>query len=74
MKGQPKMITGDALRDGLKQVVKRPFRLVPYFDPGVWGGQWMKKVCGLNPKQKNYAWSFDSEETIKVVKSYVRQR
>ena len=53
------MITGDALRDGLKQVVKRPFRLVPYFDPGVWGGQWMKEHCGLDPKEDNYAWSFD---------------
>ena len=55
----PKMITGDALRGGLKQVVKRPFRLVPYFDPGVWGGQWMKEHCGLDPKKDNYAWSFD---------------
>lgn len=56
---QPKMITGNAFRNGLKQAVQRPFRLVPYFDPGVWGGQWMKKVCGLDPKEDNYAWSFD---------------
>lgn len=55
----PKMITGIALREGLKQMTTQPFRLVPYFDPGVWGGQWMKKVCGLDPKEKNYAWSFD---------------
>ena len=59
IKGHPKMITGEALREGLKQIVKRPFRLVPYFDPGVWGGQWMKQHCGLDPKEKNYAWSFD---------------
>ncbi|WP_028042816.1 class I mannose-6-phosphate isomerase [Candidatus Stoquefichus massiliensis] len=59
MKNQPKMITGNALREGLKQIVKQPFRLVPYFDPGVWGGQWMKEVCGLNQNEKNYAWSFD---------------
>lgn len=56
---QPKMLTGEALRSGLKQVVKRPFRLVPYFDPGVWGGQWMKEVCGLDQSQDNFAWSFD---------------
>lgn len=31
----------------------------PYFDPGVWGGQWMKEVCHLNPDKENYAWSFD---------------
>ena len=43
----------------LDQEVSGPFRLVPYFDPGVWGGQWMKKVCGLDPSAPNYAWSFD---------------
>lgn len=55
----PKMITGEALLNGLQQVVKRPFRLVPYFDPGVWGGQWMKKKFDLDPSKKNFAWSFD---------------
>lgn len=55
----PKMVSGEAFREGLKQVCRQPFRLVPYFDPGVWGGQWMKQHCGLNPHQKNYAWSFD---------------
>ena len=57
--GSPKLTTGDAVRDGLRQVASRPFRLVPYFDPGVWGGQWMKEVCGLDPSADNYAWSFD---------------
>lgn len=55
----PKMVSGEAFREGLKQISKRPFRLVPYFDPGVWGGQWMKEVCDLDPKEENYAWSFD---------------
>ncbi len=54
-----KMVTGKALREGLKQIAKGPFRLVPYFDPGVWGGQWMKKHCGLDESEDNYAWSFD---------------
>lgn len=57
--GDIKMVSGEALRQGLKQVVNRPFRLVPYFDPGVWGGQWMKEHCDLDPKEDNYAWSFD---------------
>lgn len=57
--GTPKLATGDAVRDGLRAVARGPFRLVPYFDPGVWGGQWMKKVCGLDPAASNYAWSFD---------------
>ena len=32
---------------------------MPYFDPGVWGGQWMKEKFDLDPSKKNYAWSFD---------------
>lgn len=59
VEGAPKMVTGQALTEGLKQTVKRPFRLVPYFDPGVWGGQWMKDVCGLDKTKENFAWSFD---------------
>jgi mannose-6-phosphate isomerase class I len=58
-KDNPKMITGDAFRAGLEQFSKQPFRLVPYFAPEVWGGQWMKKVCGLDPDEINYAWAFD---------------
>lgn len=55
----PKMVAGSAARAGLHQIARRPFRLKPYFDPGVWGGQWMKRVCGLNPETPNYAWAFD---------------
>lgn len=59
IKNNPKMVEADGLRKALKDLAKKPFRLVPYFDPGVWGGQWMKEVCKLDPKEKNYAWSFD---------------
>ena len=55
----PNMVCGEGLRAGLRKLTGQPFRTVPYFDPGVWGGQWMKEVCGLDPKEKNYAWSFD---------------
>lgn len=55
----PKMITGKAFTHALKLAANQPFRLVPFFDPGVWGGQWMKDVCGLDPDMPNYAWSFD---------------
>lgn len=57
--GQPKMITGEAFRGALVQVSEEPFRVKPYFDPGVWGGQWMKEVFGLDQGADNYAWSFD---------------
>ena len=46
--GNPKMVIGEGFREGLKQMTKRPFRLVPYFDPGVWCVQWMKEVCNLD--------------------------
>jgi mannose-6-phosphate isomerase class I len=55
----PKMVTGNALNKAYEQAVSQPFRLVPFFDPGPWGGQWMKKYCNLDPSQKNYAWCFD---------------
>ena len=58
-KGEPVMAPGDGVRTGLRQLTLQPFRTVPYFDPGVWGGQWMKEVCGLSQDKPNYAWSFD---------------
>lgn len=58
-KEKPLMAPGQAVRDGLRQLTEQPFRTVPYFDPGVWGGQWMKEVCGLDREAENFAWSFD---------------
>lgn len=58
-KDDPKLLRGDVFRAGLKQTVSGPFRVTPYFDPGVWGGQWMKEVCDLDRSKENYAWSFD---------------
>jgi mannose-6-phosphate isomerase class I len=59
IKDEPRMIAARTLLDGLTALSKTPFRLVPYFDPGPWGGQWMKKVCGLDASKPNYAWAFD---------------
>lgn len=58
-KGSPVMFTGNAFRYALSHLSSRPFRLVPFFDSGVWGGQWMKKVLGLDEGEPNYAWCFD---------------
>ena len=57
--GHPKMITGDAFRRALDITSREPFRMEPYFDPGVWGGHWMQENFGLDPNEKNFAWSFD---------------
>ncbi|MGN1328096.1 MAG: class I mannose-6-phosphate isomerase [Eubacterium sp.] len=55
----PKMVSKENYDNALEKAVQTPFRVVPYFDPGVWGGQWMKEVCGLDKSQKNFAWCFD---------------
>jgi hypothetical protein len=55
----PKLITGRALRQGLHKVAHHPFRVVPYFDPGPWGGHWMEEVCDLPKDLPNHAWCFD---------------
>jgi mannose-6-phosphate isomerase class I len=56
---RPKMSTGEAFRTGLRCARNRPFRVVPFFDPGPWGGQWMREVCDLPEGPPNYAWCFD---------------
>ena len=55
----PKLIGGDAFRAALRQTAQQPFRVVPYFDPGPWGGHWMEEVCGLPRDVPNHAWCFD---------------
>ncbi len=56
----PKMISGESFRDGLRFAVTRPFRVVPFFDPGPWGGHWMERVCNLpDDGAPNHAWCFD---------------
>jgi mannose-6-phosphate isomerase class I len=56
---EPKLAEGDAVRRGLRHAVTRPFRVVPFFDPAPWGGQWMKEVFDLQSDAPNYGWCFD---------------
>jgi len=55
----PKMVAGRAITEGLHQTLRRPFSLVPFFDPGPWGGQWMKARFGLDKEALNYGWCFN---------------
>lgn len=57
--GIPKMIDRKTFFDGIERTVKAPFRVVPFFDPAPWGGQWMKEVCNLDKSKDNYGWCFD---------------
>ncbi len=55
----PKLVPGATHLAALEAAVSRPFRVVPFFDPGPWGGQWMREVCQLPDGPINYAWCFD---------------
>jgi mannose-6-phosphate isomerase class I len=55
----PLLVTTSDYMEALSKVVRQPFSLVPFFDPGPWGGQWMKEVCDLDKDEENYAWCFN---------------
>lgn len=57
--GSPKMIDRETFFHGINKTVEAPFRVVPFFDPAPWGGQWMKDVCDLNRNVDNFGWCFD---------------
>ena len=55
----PKLVGGMELRRALGRIARQPFRVRPFFDPGPWGGQWMKRHFHLPTSEDNYAWGFD---------------
>jgi mannose-6-phosphate isomerase class I len=57
---EPAMLSGDDFRAGLARAARTWFRVRPWFEPGPWGGQWMKqRFPGLAPDAPNLAWSFE---------------
>ncbi len=53
-------MSGDDFRRALDEMLVQPLRARPWFEAGIWGGNWMKeKIKNLEQEEVNYAWSFE---------------
>lgn len=56
---EPVWLPVATLKEVLRKAAKQPFRVKPFFAPGIWGGQYLKKLCDLSEEWVNCAWSFE---------------
>lgn len=66
---RPILVTVPMLRRLLASTAQQPFRVKPFFAPGIWGGQYLKELCDLPKDWNNCAWGFEPiapENTILI--------
>jgi len=56
---KPILISKSLLHKTAAALACLPFRLKPMYEPGPWGGQWLKKMRKLPTNWINCAWSFE---------------
>ncbi|MDH3251241.1 MAG: class I mannose-6-phosphate isomerase [Ignavibacteria bacterium] len=57
---EPVFMDGSQFRRALDDMATSCFRVRPWFEPGPWGGQWIKShVPQVAREVPNYAWSFE---------------
>lgn len=57
---EPTAMNGADFRDTLETMARNCFRVRPWFEPGPWGGQWIKaRIPRIATEVPNYAWSFE---------------
>jgi hypothetical protein len=55
----PHFVDGGPLRASLEALSVAPFRTRPTFQPGSWGGQWLRRRLGVQTDAPNLAWSYE---------------
>jgi len=56
---QPVLVSRTTLQKLTGILASQPFQLKPMYEPGPWGGQWLRKIRQLPKDWPNCAWSFE---------------
>jgi hypothetical protein len=57
--GTPKVLPVAHLRSIVASLAGQPLRFKPLYEPGVWGGQWLKRNRRLPPSMPNCAYGYE---------------
>jgi hypothetical protein len=57
--GAPKVLPIPDLRSIVASLIRQPLRIKPLYEPGVWGGQWLKRHRRLPPSMPNCAYGYE---------------